>query len=65
VPYHFKQWGEYAPQDQLSEDVWRDIDAAINLGGEPHPDPLRVGVRRAGRLLDGVIHDAYPEPVTT
>lgn len=59
--FHFKQWGEYCPTDQLHEDVWRDIDAAINLGGTPHPDPLRVGPRRAGRLLDGVVHDAYPE----
>ena len=44
VPYYFKQWGEWAPAD----------DAA---GGERL---TRVGKRRAGSLLDGVDHKAWP-----
>lgn len=45
VPFLFKQWGEFAP----------------------HPSPMadgavyRVGKKRAGRLLDGVEHNGFPE----
>jgi len=44
VAYHHKQNGEWAPLDD-----------------EPEPNPVfRVGKERAGRLLDGVLHDAMP-----
>jgi protein gp37 len=65
VPFHFKQWGEWLPIDQaerihdgsIESSVWRD---------KPSKDDLpiltlRVGGKKAGRLLDGVLHDAFPE----
>lgn len=45
VPYFFKQWGEYHPL--MSQD------------GDTHKFH-RVGKRAAGRVLDGVVHDAMP-----
>jgi protein gp37 len=49
VPFLFKQWGEWAPGTPPSYDVlWH---------------MQRVGKKAAGRLLDGVIHDARPEAV--
>lgn len=63
VPFFFKQWGEWCHQDQLHPDVWTQIDAAINLGGEQHPQPMRVGKKAAGRLLDGRTWDEYPTAV--
>ncbi len=55
VPFLFKQWGEWIPAE--SDD---------NGDGEgrvwfPVTSEARVGKKRAGRLLDGVLHDAYPE----
>lgn len=45
VPFHHKQNGEWAPLDN-----------------EPEPNPVhRVGKRIAGRLIDGLLHDARPE----
>jgi protein gp37 len=43
--FHFKQWGEWAHESDLAD------------GGERF---VRLGKRRAGRLLDGVSHDARP-----
>ena len=56
VPFLFKQWGEwvmreYEPGDPAS---LRDI-----VTGEQ--TMIRVGRKAAGRLLDGVLHDSYPE----
>lgn len=52
VPYLFKQWGEWAPGGcgEYSQHKWTD-------GSVSH----RAGKHRAGRLLDGALHDAYPE----
>ena len=44
VPYYFKQWGEWAPADD-------------DAGGERL---TRIGKRKAGSLLDGVDHKAWP-----
>lgn len=61
VAFHFKQWGEWAPR--------HDLQAADLAGKEWHtfdPDTsvCRVGKKAAGRLLDGVLHDEYPEGVS-
>jgi protein gp37 len=48
IPYHFKQWGEFAPTQEFGGE----LDAA---GFE------RVGKHKAGRLLDGVEHDGFPK----
>jgi protein gp37 len=91
VPFLFKQWGEWAPGDDVDangtgwpgmhephpEDggarrhTWPDApvrESARRLGkGEiPHEvggdtTVLRVGKKAAGRLLDGVQHDGFPE----
>lgn len=52
VPFHFKQWGEWAPgEPSYPKDlhVWQD-GASVN----------RVGKRRAGRELDGRTWDETP-----
>ena len=46
VPFFFKQWGEFKPHEDLVEGEWI-FD--------------RVGKKRAGRLLDGIEHNAFPE----
>lgn len=50
VAFHFKQWGEFSPDPDFpgSSGCWM----------------KRVGVKDAGRILDGVSHDAFPEPST-
>ena len=49
VPFLFKQWGEWAP-----------VPAASRC--RPGIESLRrVGKKAAGRELDGVVHDGYPE----
>lgn len=69
VPFLFKQWGEWAPTANAYEtDPWRDLlpdgtdytyqridefETAVRV--------RRVGKKAAGRLLDGVQHDGYPE----
>lgn len=60
VAFHFKQWGEWCHTEQMPEDTWSWLDSRINLGQEPHPEPHRVGKKRAGRLLDGQTWDQYP-----
>lgn len=51
VPYHFKQWGEWGPygRSRVDRDAYLD-------------EPMqRFGTKLAGRLLDGVEHNAFPE----
>ena len=73
VPFLFKQWGEWAPTvmeagkhlpfDQRS--ALRGDDIAGTVFGAPGKrfiwPTIRVGKKAAGRLLDGVLHDGYPE----
>lgn len=62
VPFHFKQWGEWAPslgRTEAQELIWPD--------GFHRPDTgwtnvERVGKKRAGRELDGRTWDEYPSP---
>ena len=75
VPFFFKQWGEHAevgPREAPAVAVYADgrscrfeRDAIARLdSADPVRDGrlmYRVGKKRAGRLLDGVIHDAMPE----
>lgn len=60
VAFHFKQWGEWVYRDQMPDDTYSQLDAAINLA-QAHPEPFRVGKKRAGRLLDEQTWDEYPE----
>lgn len=56
VPFHFKQWGEWAPQPQLRPGLTpKDYTVA---GGD---FVERVGKKAAGRLLDGRTWDEVPK----
>jgi protein gp37 len=63
VPFFFKQWGEFANVQQHGP--------ALVSGAVAHPwgaDDVfvrKVGKASAGRLLDGVLHDAMPSHRTT
>jgi protein gp37 len=76
VPFFFKQWGEWTPGENAGpitgpqECAWW-INGAWDIGRHSkaslesftagdEPDLFRVGKRAAGRLLDGVTHDAFP-----
>jgi protein gp37 len=47
VPFHWKQWGEFLPDDQNPQ-------VGAGRGG------IKVGKKKAGRLLDGVEHNEFP-----
>ena len=71
VPYFFKQWGAWAVADRGERGViWLDEHGVAGPGNTYDPPVtggrqmalLRcVGKRAAGRLLDGVEHNATPE----
>lgn len=61
VPFFFKQWGEYVDIDHLPDDIASCMDPFDIHGAAFH----RIGKARAGRLLDGVTHDAFPSPQST
>lgn len=69
VPYFFKQWGEWAPVD-TDVDIDRDTmlwpDGTTEGGTHTQHGGVgawmrRVGKKQAGRLLNGVEHNARPE----
>jgi protein gp37 len=60
VRFLFKQWGDWAPVHELkcnepgiAGKLWHNFD--------PDTSVCRIGKKAAGRLLDGVAHDGYPE----
>lgn len=78
VPFLFKQWGEWTPGENVEKHSGSALGATWfnekwlfspeNLACEDshvddQPDLYRVGKKSAGRLLDGVQHDGYPEIV--
>ena len=56
VPFFFKQWGEYLASECLPDDLAESDQPLCIHGADFH----RVGKSRAGRMLDGVTHDAMP-----
>lgn len=62
VPFLFKQWGEWLPSSQKESLTVSASDFAwpVTVG---HPDNIsyKVGKKAAGRLLDGVEHNGFPE----
>jgi len=70
VPFLFKQWGEWLPDpeaDALGDEIdgapfliWH-ADSWRNLPQDHIGDyTFRIGKKRAGRLLDGQLHDGFP-----
>ncbi len=72
VPFLFKQWGEWNPGTAY-EAVHAKKSVRIERSGAVHPWPPifnpgsgdwcmhKVGKKAAGRLLDGVTHNGFPE----
>jgi protein gp37 len=56
VPFLFKQWGEWAPYSRGKDDI-----AALAVPNSLDEPLQRVGKKRAGRMLDGVLHDEFPK----
>lgn len=76
TPFLFKQWGEWTPGENvervrgtidtafLHDDGWHvyPLNLATDHGHiDDQPDLYRVGKKAAGRLLDGMQHDGFPE----
>jgi hypothetical protein len=65
VAFHFKQWGEWAPaRDAAVIDRGEGIGGRLTNSGslEITPNTMqRLGKKTAGRLLDGVEYNAFPE----
>lgn len=75
VPFHFKQWGEYAPWHFEMKPIDSPVRVYVgydgmvlkrgdNNGGLDFRDLAimeRVGKKKAGRLLDGVEWNGFPE----
>lgn len=71
VPFHFKQWGDWAPVRRTAG-----LDASIKMPGQNRdiwawpdgtrdgwrfgPVSMRIGKKAAGRELDGREHDDFP-----
>jgi protein gp37 len=66
VPFFFKQWGDVMSvlNEDMPEDVYQGIDAAINLSGYGGNPWFRVGKKRAGRMLDGREWSEFPDART-
>lgn len=65
VPFLFKQWGEWWGDKELDLAGGPGYHDAVMARQHNWDDgcttSLRVGKKAAGRLLDGVTHDAFPE----
>jgi len=57
VPFHFKQWGEFGP-DETATPVQKNN--AVYEVCEHGERVYRVGKNNAGRVLDGELHDGLP-----
>jgi protein gp37 len=81
IPFHFKQWGEWAPSEFYEQSLqaegdykgkmpdytnfmdWERANKDMQYFKENENNPIvfRVGKKAAGRLLDGVEWNEYPE----
>ena len=67
VPFLFKQWGEWLPVDNDGGELYPDGHGGDDIQGRfkavmlDGQDLARVGKKAAGRLLDGVTHNGFPE----
>lgn len=67
VPFFFKQWGEWISEPDLhkGQTLWFDgtMGTGIATKNGIGRNVRRVGKAKAGRLLDGVEHNEFPEGV--
>lgn len=71
VPFLFKQWGDWLPIEPpwMRDDVpplkpnerWLNLAGGHGFHGEEVWRMRRVGKKAAGRMLDGVTHDGFPD----
>lgn len=59
VPFHFKQWGQWAPAELVAEVGNSQL---VTLQNERPVHMARVGKKLAGRLLNGITWDEVPHP---
>lgn len=59
VPFHFKQWGSWCPRDEDGSELVPISDCAFGTSTDEWM--AKVGKRAAGRLLDGVEHNGFPD----
>lgn len=77
--FFFKQWGEFAPGEIAGEHLnpnraakgmewfdgrWQECWSEVDGHCDDEPDVYRIGKKRAGNLLDGVQHLAFPTTAT-
>ncbi|OCC01739.1 hypothetical protein BA190_27650 [Labrys sp. WJW] len=63
IPFLFKQWGEFLPQDMRDATGFEWVLGHSDPRVHDWPDgtgSLRLGKKRAGRSLDGIQHDGFP-----
>lgn len=62
VPFFFKQWGEYCALSQMPYETYREWYVSHGTEGWDCNDPRwKVGKKAAGRILDGLTWDEFPE----
>lgn len=70
IAYLHKQWGEWHPDAFYSAMLAEEEESAQFIAGLQHhefedfAEVWRLGKKRAGRLLDGVLHDQFPHQPT-
>jgi protein gp37 len=57
IPFHFKQWGHWAPEELLTEEQKRTAHKTLELEGQRF---VAVGKYIAGRILDNQTWDGFP-----
>lgn len=63
VPFFFKQWGEWYPLgDRITNGTKYRLakSATLDGGKKGYTEMYRVGKKRAGRVLDDVMHNQFP-----
>jgi protein gp37 len=63
VPFFFKQWGEWAPLEVCAEPAakWTPCGVDKTHLFDDRECVFRIGKKAAGRMLDGKLHDEYPQ----
>lgn len=62
VPFHFKQWGHWAPADRTKVIGKKTL---LSVGDERPVRMIAVGKKLAGRILEGTTWESLPVPTAT